>query len=235
MPADLATSSLLEAAAFHMLSAPDLAQKQVKQLLEMRIQKGFGGHPILVWEPLPGSCKREMAGAHLSVAKLVDVFSPNHLECLSLFSDRIPPDSASGETPLNRREVQRCADLILESGVGRQDNGAVVIRAGGDGCLVSSKSIPGTHKWLPPLHRSRDCIIDATGAGNTFLGALAFALQRGEDIVQAAMTASVATSTSVEQIGLPTLTQEDGEEERWNGRSLSDRWLEYQLHLGSAE
>lgn len=235
MPADLATSSLLEAAAFHLLSSPDLAKEQVEQLLELRRQKGVEGHPLLVWEPLPGLCKREMAEAHLSAAKLVDVFSPNHIECLALFSDWQPPQNSSDKKPLDRVEIERCADLILESGVGRQSEGAVLIRAGGDGCLVSSESIPGRHKWLPPLHMFERCIVDATGAGNTFLGALAFSLQRGEDIVQAAMSASVATSASVEQIGLPTLTDKQGDPEQWNERETSNRWSDYRLQLDKAE
>lgn len=229
MPKDL-TTSLLGSSSFHFLASPDLIQDQIKQLLDLRKGKNTNRADLFVWEPLPGLCKPEMRAAHLTAAKLVHIFSPNHLECLALFGHS---ETLDKDIPLDRQRVESCADTLLDSGVGPEGTGAVVIRAGGDGCLVSSKSIPGRHKWLPPFYNNESSIVDATGAGNTFLGALTFAMSSltGGDVVEAAMLASVATSFSLEQIGLPKLTI-GGDEELWNSSSFTRRCSEYRQRFG---
>lgn len=231
MPEDL-TSSLLRSSSFHFLASPDLLQDQIQQLSNLRTEDNTNSADLFVWEPLPGLCKPEMRYAHLTAAKLVHVFSPNHLECLALFghSEALDKDMA-----LNRQKVEGCADELMDSGIGPEGTGVVVIRAGGDGCLVSSKSIPGRHRWLPPFYSDESSIVDATGAGNTFLGAFTFtmsSLTEG-DVVEAAVLASVATSFSLEQIGLPKLSM-GGEEELWNGDSFIERCSEYRQKLDPA-
>lgn len=174
-----------------------------------------------------------MRDAHLTAASLVHVFSPNHLECLALFGDS---DISSQDQNLDRRKLEACADSLLDSGVGPDGKGAVIVRAGGDGCLVSSSSIPGRHKWLPPFYNDKSCIVDATGAGNTFLGAFSFAMScslSDEDVVEAAVLASVATSFSLEQRGLPKLSVEDGKE-RWNGEAFATRCVAYRKKINPA-
>lgn len=232
MPKDL-TTSLLKSSSFHFLANPDLLQDQIKQLLELRREKNVDHATLFVWEPLPGLCKPEMRAAHLAAAKLVHVLSPNHLECLALFGHS---EALDKDVPLDRQEVENCADALLDSGIGPDGTGIVVVRAGGDGCLVSSSSIPGRHKWLPPFYSNESSIVDATGAGNTFLGALTFAMSRltSGDVVEAAVLASVATSFSLEQIGLPKLTI-GGDEELWNGESFMKRCSEYRQKLKAAE
>lgn len=234
MPVDL-PPSLLESASYHFLASPDLLQNQIQQLLELRSIHGIESPEfpeLFVWEPLPILCQRGMRDAHLTAAKLVHVFSPNHLECLALFEDS--ETQSEGES-LNRENLEACADALLDSGIGPEGKGAVVVRAAEYGCLVSSTLIPGRHKWLPPFYSDRSLVVDATGAGNTFLGALTFAMADLPDkyVVEAALLASVATSFSLEQIGLPKLSKQDGEE-LWNGEEFKKRCSEYRRKLGAA-
>lgn len=229
MPINL-TTSLLGSAGFHFLASPALLQDQLQQLFELRKDADVQTSDLFVWEPLPGLCQRDMRDAHLAAAKLVHIFSPNHIEFLALFGES--ETQSQGEF-LDRAVIESCADKCLDSGIGREGKGAVIVRAAGDGCLVSSKVIPGRHRWLPPFYRDRSSIIDATGAGNTFLGAFTFAMSGlpGEDIVEASVLASVATSFSLEQFGLPRLSYKDGEE-LWNGEAFKKRCIEYRKRLG---
>lgn len=225
MPSDLALSPMLSSSAFHFLASPDLVREQIQQLLNLRESKAIDALPLLVWEPLPGSCKADLKDEHFAAAKLVDVFSPNHLEFQALFEDSGPP-SANGT--LDRQSLESHTELFLDRGVGPDGRGAVIIRAGGDGCLVSSNLIPGRHEWLPAFYDSDSEVVDATGAGNTFLGALTFAMSAcGHDVVEASALASVAASFSLQQIGLPNLCTEGELRGHWNGDTFARRYEAY--------
>lgn len=226
MPSDLSSSSLLGSSAFHLLASPDLAQEQIKQLLGLRESNKIEARPLLVWEPLPGSCRPELREEHLAAAKLVDVFSPNHLEFQAIFENS---SSSSGDRLLDRELLEKYVQMVLDHGIGPDGRGAAIIRAGGEGCLVSSNSIPGRHKWLPAFYNNDSAIVDATGAGNTFLGALAFAMSaRGDDVLKASALASVAASFSLQQIGLPSLCTEIEGLDRWNDDTFTGRCEIYQ-------
>ncbi|KAL2275082.1 hypothetical protein FJTKL_02535 [Diaporthe vaccinii] len=229
IPSDLASSSLLGSSAFHLLASPDFAQEQIKQLLSLRESNNIEARPLLVWEPLPGSCRPDLRDEHFTAAKLVDVFSPNHLEIQALFEHSSPPSRGKF---LDRELLEEYTEMFLDRGIGPDGKGAVITRAGGEGCLVSSNSIPGRHKWLPAFYDNDSAIVDATGAGNTFLGALAFAMSaRGEDVLKASALASVAVSFSLQQIGLPSLSMENGSRDRWNEDTFTRRCELYQDRL----
>lgn len=231
MPSDLASSSLLGSSAFHLLASPDLAQEQIQQLLNLRESKIIEARPLLVWEPLPGSCKPHLKDEHFAGAKLVDVFSPNHLELQALFEDSVPP---SADKLLDRKSLERYIEIFLDRGIGPDGKGAAIVRAGGDGCLVSSNSIPGRHKWLPAFYDSNSTIVDATGAGNTFLGALSFAMSAcGQNVVEASALASVAASFSLQQIGLPSFSTESESWDQSNGDTFAGRCEIYQAKFPS--
>ncbi|KAJ9157649.1 Carbohydrate/purine kinase [Pleurostoma richardsiae] len=216
-PKDL-PSHFLAAGAFHLLASPSEVEAQVTQLLSLRSDTSIVGDPLLIWEPAPLSCNRDAKEEHLAAAKLVDVFSPNHLELLALFQDITQGEQAS---PFHTRLIEACADAFLDSGVGPSGAGTVVIRAGGHGCLVASTAIKGRHQWLPPFYGDASAIVDATGAGNTFLGALTFAMGAcGKDALEGAAMANVAASFVVEQIGCPELRQVQGGEECWNNSAF---------------
>ncbi|KAH8591361.1 Ribokinase-like protein [Bisporella sp. PMI_857] len=204
-------AELLSSKSFHLLRAPEAIRNEVEELLQMRKEAGLEIRPLLVWEPLPGQCTHEYLDAHITACKSVDVFSPNHLELLALLGDPT--------FPFNPRAIEACADSILHSS---QEQAsvlqAVVVRAGEHGCLTVSNT---GKKWFPPL-LSPDKVVDATGGGNTFLGAFTLALQVCGDVEEAAIQATVAASFAIEQIGMPMRAIVNGQE-MWNGVRVNER------------
>ncbi|TGJ84505.1 hypothetical protein E0Z10_g4274 [Xylaria hypoxylon] len=116
---------------------------------------------------------------------------------------------------------------------------------------------PGIERWIPafhtdtyqeddnnPVNEEKDAegetteekkkkakVVDPTGGGNTFLGGLAVALARGKGLEEAAAWGSVAASFAIEQVGVPTLGQDDEGRETWNGVSVDERFEEFKTRL----
>lgn len=93
---------------------------------------------------------------------------------------------------------------------------------------------PGVERWLPAYHTgdgAADRVVDPTGGGNTFLGALAVALARGKNLEEAAAWGSVAASFAIEQVGVPVLAQDEDGRETWNGVVVDDRFEEFKTRL----
>jgi len=130
---------------------------------------------------------------------------------------------------------------LLDSGIGPTGTGTIVIRCAEHGSFLVSRTYPG--RWFPAFYqadKNPDRVVDATGAGNAFLGA--FALRFGEtgDLTEAAIFGSVAASFVIEQIGVPEFTRRNGysplgggEEDMgmWNGVRVLDRVEEYRAVL----
>ncbi|CAI7646826.1 unnamed protein product [Penicillium glandicola] len=218
----LQDTTLLTSKAYHYLASPQEMKTRVLKILALREKAGILDRPLIIWEPAPLSCKPENLQACLETAALVDVFSPNHLELAALF----------GHSPVasDRSEIERLASTFLASGVGPEGQGAVVIRAGENGCFVQSRNIAS--QWVPPFYKTdmggdqADKVVDPTGAENAFLGGYAVGyLQRG-NIVEAACYGSVAASFAIEQVGMPEKSNE-GDEELWNGASVVRRLHQY--------
>ncbi len=216
---------LLASEAFHYLEGPSCIDARVSDLLALRESKGLVKRPLIVWEPSPLACIAGNLHACLASAQNVDVFSPNHLELTALFGKS--PSSA-----LDKAEIESLARRFLDGGVGPDGRGIVLIRAGQYGCLVSARHIPFT--WLPPFYKPDPAgkpdprVVDATGAGNAFLGAYAAGYLKTGDAITAACYGSVGASFALEQVGMPQRSG-DGSEELWNGEAVLSRLREYQL------
>lgn len=228
-PRDLAENNMVSSQYFHTLCRPDQIKPQVDDLLRLLCLRGLN-RPFIIWEPSPPSCKPESLQLCLESAASVDVFSPNHLELLSLFG--------YSEESFNKDTIHELASRFLQAGVGPEKQGAVVIRAGEHGCLVMSVGSPSV--WLPPFYESSEAgkprnskVVDTTGAGNAFLGG--FTLKHSETVnfVEAAHYGSVAASFVLEQVGVPKLDKADslGTGERWNGDDPRERLHAYQKRL----
>lgn len=131
--------------------------------------------------------------------------------------------------------IEALARRILESGVGPDGKGTVVVRAGENGSIVVARDIPPT--WLPPFYTSGPAgeqhskIVDPTGAGNAFLGAYAVGYLRTGNAVEAACYGTVGGSFALEQVGMPELfSSEEGE--LWNGADVLGRLREYRESVG---
>ncbi|KAK2801954.1 hypothetical protein FQN50_007510 [Emmonsiellopsis sp. PD_5] len=232
---------------FHMVCSPARCIDIVEGILERRntlLQNGnidpslAERHPIFVWEPVPDLCREEELPTFYKALKYVDVLSPNELELGSLYGNK----SWSEENPRDRE----IADAIVKSGIGPDGKGLLVVRAGKDGCYAFCQDL-SVH--IPACQGVN--VVDPTGAGNAFLGALAQALITpvrapvdmipqmldtyprwrdisgawGEDgrIPAALMCATVAASFVIEQIGMPRVSVSEEGKELWNGESYIER------------
>ena len=112
----------------------------------------------------------------------------------------------------NETEVRTIAGCAADAPLGdaaaallRRGAGAVVVTLGAQGCQAWLAD--GTH--LTVSGRRVDAVVDTVGAGDTFTGALAAALARGEQLPAALVCANAAASLSVTGRGaiggMPTL------------------------------
>ena len=202
----------------------------VTDLSKLRVSAGVASPPLVVWEPAPASCISGNQQVHLQTTKLVDVYSPNHLELLDTFDSGVG-DGTPAEFDRHRIEGQMLR--VLESGIGRNADGAAVIRCGEHGCVVAARSY--LIQWFPAFHESSDSsrIVDATGAGNAFLGAFAVTLSITSDLTEATIAGSVAASFVIEQVGLPHRTNSQNGEDMWNGEKFASRVDQFRTVLGA--
>ena len=107
---------------------------------------------------------------------LVDVITPNQTEAMRL----------TGESGLT--SAGECAEAIR-----RRHAGVTIITLGGDGCLVDE---PGREQAVIPAVTPRQ-VVDTTGAGDAFTGALAVALARGDELRDAVRFAAAAGAHAV--------------------------------------
>ena len=136
-----------------------------------RLSRAAGA--IVVLDPAP---PRELPEELL---RDVHVIRPNAAEAEVLTGVRVDdPDAA-----------RRAAQNLLRRGVG-----AALIGAPGGSLLVS----PEAELWLPQLDVK---VVDATGAGDAFVAALAVCLGRGEGLAQAARFANAAAALATTQLG----------------------------------
>lgn len=216
---------MLRSCSFHILARPEDLELRVTDVLSRRAQHKITERPLFVWEPAPPHCTLATRDAHLKACQRVNVFSPNHLELASLFEEQPKSDA-----PFSRGAVEEHAQQFLNASFEGSANGTmIVIRAGEHGCLTISRKEKA--RWYPPFYDSASPeIVDVTGAGNTFLGAFTFVLQKGLDLEEATIYGMVAASFALEQIGLPSLGSLDGAE-TWNGVKFSARLEEYKERL----
>jgi ribokinase len=128
---------------------------------------------------------------------LVDVLTPNESEVTALTGVTTSVDAAAAD--------------LLARGVG-----AVVVTLGAAGCRIYQ---PGQSAVDLPGHRMP--VKDTIGAGDTFTGALAAALARGETLRAAAQWANAAAALSVTRHGaidgIPRLAEVQALVDRENG------------------
>ncbi|KAK7911172.1 PfkB family carbohydrate kinase [Apiospora marii] len=244
--------NLLGAKAFHMLLPPEAVKIQVPELLSRRKEAGIKEPPLIFWEPLPWKCTPENMEVHKEACKLVSVFSPNHLELLGLYGIAKPnstgsPVRASPDEPAESQEtvIEKCAAELFGNVTDDGWEGMLLVRAAEMGCFA--KGAGGLSRSFRPYHIDQTAVVDATGAGNAFLGALAVSLVAANgpgrttqpDVMAAAPVtgdatqisdaiarASVVASFAIEQNGLPRRTLVEGVdgEEKWNGHTFGVRY-----------
>jgi sugar/nucleoside kinase (ribokinase family) len=201
---------------------PNALVQKIEELKGARRAAGLSKATRLIWEPKPSACEISHLQEHLQACKLVDVFSPNHVELVSLVE-------GIKTAPFSRNVVERCAKRLVDSGVGSDNDGIVLVRCGEHGSMICRRSRPP--KWFPPYHTSSAPVVDATGAGNSFLGGFIAGMNLSSgDPIEAVIHGTVAASLVIEQFGLPILDQGPNYE-RWNGKIVASRLQEYRARV----
>lgn len=216
----------------HFFVDPTQIMEQTAQLWELRKTAGIPTRPTVVWEPKAYSCVPENLSRFVEAMQVVDVFSPNHIELALIVGKQVPPK------PDVEFFEAICAPFFSPPDGGSTPQGVLVVRAGDQGCFVKSHT---EQKWLPAYYaphddvEATDCVskvIDTTGAGNAFLGALTIGLLTSSgDIMFAACAGNVASSYVVEQVGVPTLSSSEDGTDLWNGEEVSARFDAYRARL----
>ncbi|OBT91705.1 hypothetical protein VE01_10257 [Pseudogymnoascus verrucosus] len=93
----------------------------------------------------------------------------------------------------------------------------------------------GLSSWLPAYHTNSAKVIDPTGGGNAFLGALTITHARGAGLEEAARWGNVAASLAIEQVGMPVLSFDEKGGERWNGVDVGERMRELEGRGGGGD
>lgn len=178
--------------------------------------------PVVVFEPVPDGVSVEVREEMMGALGDVDVVSPNEMEFRAFFED-------GGDEGVFDEKFMGLIRQVAEGmrrgvGSGREEGRGIVVRCGKRGSFTYSLS-EDCGVWHPPYHMSQEKVVDPTGGGNTFLGAVCVALARGENVFEAAVWGNIAASYAVEQIGLPML--EEGSGNTWNGEVVEERLKGY--------
>ena len=230
MNQDSLSDELLLSRCFHLISSPARCAEQVQGILKRR-ETVTKDKAIFVWEPRPDTCRPEELKNCLQTLKIVDIISPNHDELCSYFGRT--GNRSNGE--FDRTAIEECSSKLLQSGVGSDSHGVVVVRAGAGGCYVATRE---TSFWMPAYHTDPAKVVDPTGGGNAFCGGFSVCVARsgysGNATVlkEAAAWGSVAASFAIEQVGLPQLNRA-GAKETWNNVDIFDRLEEYKRRCRS--
>ena len=233
---------LLLSNSFHLICSPKRCVELVTGILTRR--SGLQGEnisqapktPLFVWEPVPDLCVPEELSNCCEALRYVDIVSPNHIELASFFGQ---DGLQSHDGEVNHERVEGDSLKLLNSGIGCEGRGAVVVRAGKAGCYLLSRA---ASRWFPAYHQpdqnvgTPSKVVDPTGGGNAFLGGLAIALARQGDqpglqyLEEAVLWGSVAASFAIEQVGMPSLAR-DGGGETWNGIKVEERLNNFKARL----
>ncbi|KAI0721829.1 Ribokinase-like protein [Cerioporus squamosus] len=210
-PRDLMETKLSHPRVLHFICSPTRAGAIMSEVKQIETW-----NPITVYEPIPDRCVPEELPALQAVLPDISVLSPNAEEALSLLS-----------MPINttKQSIEAACSALLDMGVGPKDDGAVVIRSGAMGACIGLRGSPCT--WVDAFWNGEDDaskVVDVTGAGNSFLGGLGAGLVLSDgDVREATLFATVSASYTIEQEGLPRLSQVSNENgdvsEVWNGDS----------------
>lgn len=162
---DLTTRQRLSSA-FHMVCSPERSASLSLKLKQVRLALGEEKAPFIIWEPIPDLCTPEHLALARSSAADCAVTSTNHDELKMFF----PLETAEKFTQ------HELADKFLGKSDGVSEHGVFIVREGPNGSTAYTSHAQPFH--LPAYHDEtmQKHVVDPTGAGNAYLGALAITL-----------------------------------------------------------
>ena len=214
---------MAHAKAYHFLAGAQSFFNQTNRLRKIRRAGHVARQPFINWELDPLRDDTSDFEAVTRSAASANVVSLNQFQLANLCGHE-----AGKSNSLTNAKLQRLA-LRFMKGVEVTEGVLMVVRAGDRGYLIVTKGAETC--WLPPFHEAgeRDRIVDPTGAGSAFLGALAIGYLENGDMFGACCFGVVGASFAVEQVGLPTLDADDRGQEMRNPDSVSARLASYQV------
>lgn len=215
----------------HLICSP----KRCKEIIEgLKINdQGLYKCYNYVWEPTPDLCKLEYLPDILKILQYYNqekgfniVFSPNSEEFLQLVE--------GGELIVDPTlEMIKEVFLANYKKLSTDNEHKFVIRCGKLGCLFfNNKENSFTH--YPAYHdkNSKNKIVDATGCGNSFIGAFATTLiLTGFNYDAACVFGNIASGIVLEQKGFPKFDENIEGIPTWNGITFDERLSIYEKKL----
>ncbi|KAK5102290.1 Double-stranded RNA-containing particles stability [Exophiala xenobiotica] len=170
--------SQLMSKSFHMVCSPERCLDITTKLQDARRARKQDQNPVVVWEPIPDLCSPEELARLQSAAMHCSVVSPNHDELKMFFSPKVVQTASQADlvakllawdvSPANNSHPSSLPIAIVREGA----NGSTAyFHSASDRGPPPSLHLPAYHN--PDMASS---VIDPTGGGNTYLGALAIAL-----------------------------------------------------------
>lgn len=212
----------------HVISSP----KRFKEIIEELKREDTYLCYNYVWEITPDLCTLEYLPSVLEILEFYSVskgfkivVSPNSEEFLQLVQGGDVMMDPTLE--LIKGVYLKSKDLLFKN-----QNHKFVIRCGKLGCLYPQDDNSFVH--FPAYHdkSSSEKIVDATGCGNSFLGAFSTTLLLTDfDYHLACVFGNIASGIVLESKGLPEKTEEGNDGNPivlWNGLSFNER-LNYYL------
>ncbi|KAK5074757.1 Double-stranded RNA-containing particles stability [Lithohypha guttulata] len=201
--------------------------------------------PVIVWEPIPDLCLPDQLATLQSAMQGCTIVSPNHEELKTFFN----ADVANNEEPallvkrlMGWKQTHESPSTLTTPIVREGANGSTAYFHHRHTDTISSVHLPAYH-----TSEMQSLVIDPTGGGNTYLGALAIAMTdalqsqptyalikknigTASTVATAMIYATVAASFVIEQHGVPNLDRTKVFTEifeYWNGQSFIDRLKVY--------
>lgn len=142
---DLISSGLLVAKTVHLICSPARAQMVCYELRGGLDDRFPSSRTRFIWEPVPDLCTPEHRVEMYKTLKLMHVISPNHAELAGFYGIEDPIDINTPDT------IVSLATKLVTAGIGPNGTGAVIVRCGKMGCLVSSRK--RMNVWLPAYYQ----------------------------------------------------------------------------------
>ncbi|CDK26782.1 unnamed protein product [Kuraishia capsulata CBS 1993] len=172
-----------------------LQNEQPDPVKHLELIRKIEPEATVVYNPSP---IKDFNTENTDVLGAVDVLVVNEseaLDCAKAFST----EAREGNIGEERSKFVKLAK-DLKGFLNQSKLSTVIITLGGEGSLVVSDAFPeGQH--FPAMELSKKQIIDTTGAGDTFLGAVTVRLANGDSIDQAVVFATAAASLTVQGKG----------------------------------
>lgn len=152
---------------------------------------------FILWEPLQQIMTRA------NCANLLTILQNERIDLIS-------PNLAEAQAILGLPEPEALIAALLENGAR-----AVALRMGPEGSLIGDQNSQD-YVHIPAIDVRT--VVDQTGAGNTYCGALLAGMTRGKSLHEAAVMGAVAASFCIEQQGVlkPDNVQKQERDNRYN-------------------